>query len=84
MDLFCSEFNKTADGKMKYIRPIREMLCGYVSDLLKKKFPKVPRYLCMEQSNIWENTMDYLPKNPQQMEQKIRSRYTSFFRRLFC
>lgn len=74
MDLFCSEFNKTADGKMKYIRPIREMLCGYVSDLLKKKFPKVPRYLCMEQSNIWENTMDYLPKNPQQMEQKIRSR----------
>ena len=55
---------------MKYIRPIREMLCGYASE----KIPKVPRYLCMEQSNIWETTMDYLPKNPQQMEQKIRSR----------
>ena len=74
MNLFCSEFAPTADGKMKYIRPIREMLYSYVSQLLKQKFPKVPRYLCMEQHNVWENTMDYLPKNPQQMEQRIRSR----------
>ena len=54
MDLFCSEFAPTADGKMKYIRPIREMLCSYVSQLLQQKFPKVPRYLCMEQRSVWE------------------------------
>ena len=74
LDLFCGEFTKTADGKMKYIRPIREMLYRYMSKQLQQKLPQVPRYLCMEQSNVWENVMKYTPSSPQKMETDIRAR----------
>ena len=72
--LFCGEFTATSDGKMKYIRPIRELLYTHLSNELNKKLPQVPRYLCMEQSNIWQNTMNYIPNSPQKMEKIIRSR----------
>lgn len=74
MDLFCNEFELAADGKMKYIRPIRETLCNHLSNQIKQKLPTVPNYLCMEQSTIWEKAMNYIPNSPQTMEKEIRSR----------
>ena len=74
MNLFCEEFTSTKDGKMKYIRPIREMLYQHLSKKISKKFPSVPSYLCMEQKIIWDNTKKHTPTSPSKMEKDIRKR----------
>ena len=74
MNLFCGEFTQAADGKMKYIRPIREELCRHLALEIKQKLPQVPKYLCMEQTTIWEESMGYSPNSVGAMEKQIRSR----------
>ena len=73
-DLFCGEFNKTKDGKFKYISPIRKMLYEFMYQQLKQKLTKVPKYLCMEQENIWNATTKETPRSPYEMENSIRTR----------
>lgn len=68
LSIFADEFVSTQDGKMKYIKPIREELLGTISNWVRQVAPTVPNYLCMEQSGVWNKTMDYRPKNIQEFE----------------
>ena len=53
-ELFLGELFKSPDGKIRYLREIREELYTYVKNLVEKNFPTVPNYLCMETNKVWE------------------------------
>ena len=74
--IFLGEFVKGKDGKMRYIKKIRQVLYKNVQNRIKKLAPKIPTYLCMEKHDVWENTMgNYQPKTPLDIENHITSKF---------
>ncbi|MBN1412813.1 MAG: radical SAM protein [Spirochaetales bacterium] len=55
------EFVPCRDGKFRYLQKIRTGMYGMVKNRLKKMFPKVPVYLCMESPAVWQKVFG---KNP--------------------
>ena len=68
LSIFSNEFTAAHDGKMRYIKPIRKMLIGSISGWIRKRLPKVPLYICMEKSAVWQKTMTVRPKNAEELE----------------
>ncbi|GAB6089022.1 SPL family radical SAM protein [Spirochaeta dissipatitropha] len=52
------EFVPSADGKLRYLQPLRVELYRSVADIL---FPDYPLYLCMESQAVWKKVFSYLP-----------------------
>ncbi|MBF0543850.1 MAG: DNA photolyase [Candidatus Riflebacteria bacterium] len=52
--IFREEFYPCSDGKLRYFRPFREKIYKVMINFLKKFFPGVLVYLCMESPDIWE------------------------------
>lgn len=69
-----AELFPTADGKIRYFRKIREELYAHVKNLVERAFPKVPHYLCMETTKVWENTYAAVPSQ-QQLEHHLAERF---------
>ena len=73
--IFLEEFVKGKDGKMRYLKKIRELLYNTVQNRINKLAPKIPTYLCMEKNTVWENTiMPYKPKSSLDNENHITSK----------
>ena len=53
---------KGKDGKMRYLKKIRQLLYKNVQNRINKLAPKIPTYLCMEKNTVWENIM--MPNSP--------------------
>lgn len=49
------EFIRAADGKMRYLQPVRSGMYRFMKDLLAKALPDAPVYLCMESAPVWRN-----------------------------
>ncbi len=49
------------DKKYRYIRPLREEIFKKIYTRLKKSYPKVSVYFCMEESYIWKDVAGTLP-----------------------
>ena len=60
--LFLDEFVPGVDGKMRYLKKIRQRLYRNVQKKIEKLAPDVPTYLCMESSHLWKNSMPYQPE----------------------
>ena len=69
--IFLGEFVPGKDGKMRYLRKIRQRMFRNVQQRIKKLAPRIPTYLCMENSTIWEKTMAYQPQNARVLEDKL-------------
>ena len=69
--LFSEEFIRGYDGKMRYIKPIREKLLSTIRKLIRNYSDDIPIYLCMENSSIWRNVMQEVP-TVAEMEQEIQ------------
>ena len=52
------EFVPAADGKMRYLQPLRSGMYRFMRDRLREVLPTTPVYLCMESSVVWRNFMD--------------------------
>jgi len=70
-NIFVGEFVKGVDGKMRYLKKIRQRLYRNVQQRIKKLAPHIPTYICMEKNSVWENTMPYQPKNTNEVENYI-------------
>ncbi len=66
--VFLDEFVPGVDGKMRYIKKIRQRLYQNVQQRLEKLAPQIPTYLCMEKSSLWNNSMPHQPQNAPEME----------------
>ncbi len=78
--IFLGEFIPGVDGKMRYLKKIRQRLYQNVQEKIEKLAPHVPTYLCMESGNLWENSMPNNPKNAPEMEgillKSLKNRYS--------
>ena len=55
------EFIPGLDGKLRYLRPLREEVYARMSGWIRKYAPDVALYLCMEDECIWENALGVSP-----------------------
>ncbi len=77
--VFLGEFVPGIDGKMRYLKKIRQRLYRNVQQKIEKLAPNVPPYLCMESSQLWKNSMPKKPETAPEMEKillrSIENRY---------
>jgi spore photoproduct lyase len=71
--LTTGEFISSADGKKRYLRPIREEMYQTLKSKIEQTSSKTPVYLCMETETVWKSAMGYVPKTAQQLEGQIVS-----------
>jgi spore photoproduct lyase len=59
--IYFDEFVPCPDGKMRYLRTIREEMYGKVVDWIREGAPSAEIYLCMESPLMWENVFGLTP-----------------------
>ena len=55
------EFIPGLDGKMRYFKPQRIALFRRVVDAIRKRAPGVTVYFCMEDDEVWQRSMGFIP-----------------------
>jgi spore photoproduct lyase len=55
------EFVQCADKKFRYIQKIRKEMYAFLSGAIKRYFPSVPVYLCMESVHVWKSVFGASP-----------------------
>ncbi|WP_419655336.1 putative DNA repair photolyase-like protein [Desulfosarcina variabilis str. Montpellier] len=55
------EFITGLDNKMRYFKPLRIALYRQMVDWIRKAAPDVTVYYCMEDDQVWQQTMDWVP-----------------------
>ncbi len=66
--VFLGEFIPGIDGKMRYLKKIRQRLYRNVQQKIERLAPEIPTYLCMESSHLWKNSMPNKPETTPEME----------------
>ena len=56
------EFIPGLDGKMRYFKPLRIELYRKVVRWIRESAPDVGIYFCMEDEEVWQNTLGFVPK----------------------
>lgn len=52
-----------ADGKLRYLKPIRVEMYRKMVKWIRKETPDLFIYLCMERRDVWEKVFGFSPKN---------------------
>jgi spore photoproduct lyase len=73
------EFIVGLDGKMRYFKPIRIELYGFMRELLKKWCPDPGLYLCMESDDVWKQSMCWSPSDSAGLSRYLDQRVLNFF-----
>lgn len=69
--LMTDEMFPSADGKIRYFRPLREDMYRHLSDLIRSRLNKVPFYLCMETKTVWNNVFEKIPASSAELEKQL-------------
>ena len=69
--IFLGEFIRGEDGKMRYLKKIRQRMFQTVQKKIRATAPGVMTYLCMEKAPIWQQTMPLLPQTDDELDQMI-------------
>lgn len=67
-----AEFVKGLDGKMRYFRPARTELYRKVYGELRKYWPDVFIYFCMENQTVWQDVMGFAPGSNDDLDDLFR------------
>lgn len=73
------EFITGLDGKMRYFKPIRIKLYGFMRENLAQWHPHLGLYLCMESHDVWEKSMGWSPGSSAGLRAYLDSRVVEFF-----
>jgi len=73
--LYAGELYPSKDGKIRYLRSIRQELYQFVRSQVEKVLPQVPHYLCMETKDVWDKSYGFIPENRQELEQRLTARF---------
>jgi spore photoproduct lyase len=57
------EFISGLDGKMRYFKPLRIDLYRKIVSYIRDYAPDVTIYLCMEDDEVWQKSLGYLPSD---------------------
>ncbi len=69
--IFLDEFVPCPDGKMRYLRPVREEIYIKVSGWLRERAPLAELYLCMESALVWKNVFDITPEGENWLSDRL-------------
>ena len=58
------EFIRGLDGKMRYFKPLRIVLYRKMVEWIRKRAPHVCLYFCMEDEEVWEKALGFVPNAP--------------------
>ena len=73
--IMTAEMFPSPDGKIRYFRPIREIMYRHMKELIQKKLKKVPYYLCMETKAVWQNVFKKIPQNYSHLENYLTQNF---------
>ncbi|HOK39552.1 MAG TPA: hypothetical protein PLD27_00735 [bacterium] len=62
-EIFTGEFVQCADEKFRYFQKNRIKIYNFFINQIRKKYPKVFIYLCMESPTVWKNTLGWFPES---------------------
>lgn len=78
--IFDGEFVRAPDGKMRYFKPLRVELYGFMSEKLKTWSSDLCLYLCMESSDVWENALGWSPSSSEELARYLDRRVKTIFK----
>ena len=67
--LFTEEHLTSADGKSRYLRPLRNHAFETLRRMMKDRSPDLTVYLCMETMEIWEGVTGKTPRSDKKLDQ---------------
>jgi len=62
-DIVYGEFIPGLDGKMRYFKPLRIRLYRAMAQWLQSYSSEILAYLCMEDDQVWQNSLGYAPES---------------------
>jgi len=77
--LFSGEFVRGLDGKMRYFRPVREEMYGWMAERIRKADPNACIYLCMESDLVWRRSLGWSPGDSEGLAAFLDRRSRMFF-----
>lgn len=75
--LFCGEFIRGLDGKMRYFKPIRIAMYRKMAAWIRECSPDVPVYLCMESREVWEKSIGVAPASARDLNYRLADYWLS-------
>ncbi|MGD8226600.1 MAG: DNA photolyase [Desulfobacteraceae bacterium] len=73
------EFVPGLDGKMRYFKPIRMDLYGFMGEKLDQWHKDLGLYLCMESDEIWQKSLGWSPDDSAGLSNFLDARVVKFF-----
>jgi spore photoproduct lyase len=73
------EFIPGLDGKMRYIKPVRIEMCGFMKEKLAQYGIRSGVYLCMESSDVWLKALGWSPGTSKELSCYLDDRAIKVF-----
>jgi spore photoproduct lyase len=73
------EFVPCADGKMRYFRPLRTEMYGFLRELITRWHGDPGLYLCMESEEVWRESMGWSPGSSEGLASYLDGRAVKTF-----
>ncbi len=73
------EFIPGKDGKMRYFKPIRVELYGFMKEQLDQWSKSLGLYLCMESDDVWEEAFGWNPRDSEGLRTYLDMRVKEIF-----
>ncbi|MBF0288824.1 MAG: radical SAM protein [SAR324 cluster bacterium] len=81
--IFLGEFIQGEDGKMRYLKKVRQRMFQTVRQEIHKLAPQVTTYLCMEKVPVWQHTMPVHPTTNDELDDMLSNNFQQQFRQCF-
>lgn len=73
--IFHDEFIKGKDGKYRYFKPLRLELYREILESIRKNGGEaVPLYFCMENKDVWQEVLEWVPRSEREVEGSLLPR----------
>ena len=72
--LTTKEMFPSSDGKLRYLAPQRAEMYQKIKSMITRKDKEMFVYLCMETQSMWQRVFEFIPKNPNQIEDGFEKR----------
>jgi spore photoproduct lyase len=77
--ILAGEFVPGLDRKMRYFKPIRLELYGFMKEILEGWHRDLGLYLCMESDEVWRKALDWSPKDSRGLARFLDGRVRQLF-----
>ncbi len=70
-NIFSDEFIPGLDAKMRYVQELRVSLYKHIISCIRRYYPDVCVYFCMENPTVWERCLGYVPSSNSELKKML-------------